>query len=118
MGMGGTAELQVVGMTRPVESDTPSSPRAQEKRIMLGLKRMSTEDRICKRYEGELAAIAALDRRHYLNPCPSTDERRNFAARQARLEALRTRLYAELDDIRRFRRCRSFMRGSKSFNSL
>ncbi len=79
---------------------------------------METEDQICKRYEAELAAIAALDRRYYLTPCASVEERRDYAARQARREEMRSRLYSELAacrveqfaQARKFRRCRSIIR--------
>jgi len=73
---------------------------------------METEDKLSARYEAELAAIAAIDRRYYLNPCPSRAEHSDYAARQDRLEESRSRLYAELASlrqIRRFRRCRFFI---------
>ena len=79
---------------------------------------MNAEQRICKRYEMEMAAIAAADRRYYLNSFPSRAERCDYATRRALLEELRVRLYEDLMDIRRFQRCRTFMRGSKSLNSL
>jgi len=79
---------------------------------------METEDQICRRYEAELAAITALDRRYYLKRCPTTIERRAYAERQAYLEYVRSRFYAELTacrfdyflHIRPFRRCRSMIR--------
>jgi hypothetical protein len=77
---------------------------------------METEYQICKRYEAEFAAIAALDRRYFLTPSASLAARRDYAARQARLEEMRSRLYAELalcrerDAAPLFRRCRSFIR--------
>lgn len=57
---------------------------------------METQDEICKRYEAEFAAIAALDRRYYGTPSASVAERRDYAARKVHLEELRARLYAEL----------------------
>jgi len=52
---------------------------------------METEDQLSARYEAELAAIAALDRRYYSNSCPSCCERADYAARQDKLHALRAR---------------------------
>jgi hypothetical protein len=78
---------------------------------------VETEDRICKRYEADFAVIAVLDRRYYLTPSASVDARRDYAARQAQLEEMRLRLYAELalcrecSAARLFRRRRSFIRG-------
>jgi hypothetical protein len=79
---------------------------------------METEREICKRYEAEFAAIAALDRRYYLTPSASLDERREYAARKAQLEKMRSRFYAELamcrePGVSHFRRCRSFIRSSR-----
>ena len=77
---------------------------------------MGNEDQLCRRYEAALAAIATLDRRYYLNPCPSRAERCDYAARQDLLEEIRSRLYAELAllrHIRQFRRCRSIIRRSR-----
>jgi len=78
---------------------------------------METEHEICKRYEAKFAAIAALDRRYYLTPSASVDERREYAARKAQVEEMRSRFYAELAKCRErsmhhFRRCRSFIRRS------
>lgn len=72
-------------------------------------------DDLCARYEAGLAAIAALDRRFYLNPSPSVAERRAYAARKVRLEELRFCFYSEFAacqqrDVREFRRCRSIIR--------
>jgi hypothetical protein len=73
---------------------------------------METEAQICRQYEAELARIAALDNAYYRTPCPSLAERRDYAARQAQLEEVRSRLYRELDSLRRsasvpsHRRCR------------
>jgi hypothetical protein len=69
---------------------------------------MRTDD-LCARYEKELATIAALDRRFYLNPSPAPAERRAYAARKLRLEQVRFRFYLEfaasqLKDVRQFRR--------------
>lgn len=79
---------------------------------------MDTEEDICKRYETELATIARLDRRYYLNPCPSLAERRDYAAREAQREAIRRRLYADLaavrtHDPRQHRCCRSIVQKRK-----
>lgn len=69
------------------------------------------------RYEAELAAIAALDRCYYLKSCPTSDERRDYALRQAKLEEMRTRFYSELasayESSRTFRRCRFLARKSR-----
>ena len=62
---------------------------------------METEDQICKRYEAEFAAIAALDRRYYVNPSASVAKRREYAERQLQLEEMRLRLYAEVAVCRR-----------------
>jgi hypothetical protein len=32
---------------------------------------MESEDQLCARYQRQFAAIAALDRRYYRNPCPT-----------------------------------------------
>lgn len=61
---------------------------------------METEGQLCARYQKQMAAIAALDRRYYLNPCPTIAERRNYATRQAQLEAIRSLLYADLAALR------------------
>jgi hypothetical protein len=71
--------------------------------------RVKTERQICKGYEDEMATIAALDHRYYLNPCPSRDERSAYAARQTQWKASRLRFYADLADFRRFKRCRSLI---------
>ena len=76
---------------------------------------METEHQICEQFESEFAAIAALDRRYYLNPSSTVSERAAYAARQAQLESIRSQLYKELDALRlrrQFRRCRSFIRQS------
>ena len=78
---------------------------------------METEEEICRRYEAEFTAIAALDRRYYLTPSASLAERRDYAARQAQLEEMRSRLYAKLascrqSGTRQFRRCRCSIRRS------
>lgn len=57
---------------------------------------METEHEICKRYEAEFAAIAALDRRYYRTHSASVAERRDYAARKVHLQELRARLYEEL----------------------
>jgi hypothetical protein len=69
---------------------------------------METDD-FCARYEAELATIAALDHRFYINRSPSLAERRAYAARKVRLEEMRFRFYLEfaarqLGDARQFRR--------------
>jgi hypothetical protein len=79
---------------------------------------METEHEICKRYEAEFAAIAALDRRYYLTPSASLDERRKYAAPKAQMEEMRLRFYAELAacrerGMRQFRRCRSLISKSR-----
>jgi hypothetical protein len=76
---------------------------------------MRDENQICQLYEPYLAAIAALDRRYYLNPAPTLADRAAYAARQTELEKLRARLYAELARSRNSRvfrigRCRSIIR--------
>lgn len=55
---------------------------------------------ICERYSAKLAAIAALDRVYYASPSPSLAERVKYYQRQAVLERMRLRLYAELDRVR------------------
>ncbi len=72
-------------------------------------------DDLCARFEAELAAIAALDRRYYVNPSPSLAERRAYAARKVELEEMRFRFYVEFAacrqlDVGQFRRCRSIIR--------
>jgi len=76
---------------------------------------MKNGDQICRRYAAEFAAIAALDRRYYLNRSASVTERLDYAARQVQLEEMRLRLYEELAICRQtgvcqFRRCRSLIR--------
>jgi hypothetical protein len=71
---------------------------------------MDTEDQIFVRFEAELANIAAVDRLYYTNPSLTANDRSEFAARQLRLEDIRSRFYAALADIRQYRklrRCRS-----------
>jgi len=58
------------------------------------------EAETCKRYEAELAAIAALDRAYYLNATPTPAERGSYVRRQAHLEEIRARFYAELSTVR------------------
>lgn len=79
---------------------------------------METEDQICRRFEAELAAIAALDRRYYSNLAPTVAERADYAARQVQLEGTRSQFYAELSPFReyssrQFRRCRFLARRSR-----
>jgi hypothetical protein len=78
---------------------------------------METEGQICRRYEAEFAKIAILDRRYYLTRCASLDERREYAARRAQMEEMRSRFYAELADCRlhivAFRHCRTFRRNRR-----
>ena len=76
---------------------------------------METEEQICRRYEAQLAAIAALDRRYYANGSPSLADRADYAARQTQLENTRSMLYAELIAFRQNRlrqpiRCRCIIR--------
>lgn len=78
---------------------------------------METEEQICRRYEAALAAIAALDRRYYVNPSPTLADRADYASRQTQLENTRAMLYAELNafrqnSLRQPSRCRSIIRGS------
>ena len=78
-------------------------------------KPMCTEDRICRFYEAKLAAIAAPDRRYYLNSSPTLTDRAAYAARQAQLEDVRSGFYAELAAFRKdgdvwLGRCRSLAR--------
>ena len=60
---------------------------------------MNLEAETCKRYEAELAAIAALDRAYYLNPTPTAAERGSYVRRQAHLEEVRARFYAQLSTV-------------------
>lgn len=73
------------------------------------LRRMETEDQICRRYEAELERIAALDHAYYRCPCPTLAERRDYAARQAQLEDIRSKLYRSAA-MPFHRRCRSVIR--------
>ena len=61
---------------------------------------MESEDQICRRYEAQFAAIADLDRAYYLDRAASLAERRDYAARQAELEEMRSKLYSELASVR------------------
>ena len=84
---------------------------------------MSVEDQIWQIYETYLGAIAALDRRYYLNPSPTLADRAAYAARQTELENVRARLYAELARSRnrrivRLGRCRSIIRRPARSNAL
>lgn len=58
---------------------------------------MNIQDTICKRYEPQLAAIAALDRQYYSNKGPTAADRAEYYARQEELESIRTRMYQEFD---------------------
>lgn len=60
---------------------------------------METEAQICRRYEAELASIAALDHHYYLNPCPTRSDRADYAARQDQLQSIRSRFYGELASL-------------------
>jgi hypothetical protein len=53
-----------------------------------------------RRYATKLEAIAALDRTYYATLSPSLVERAEYYQRQAVLERMRLRLYAELDRVR------------------
>lgn len=55
---------------------------------------------IFKRYAAKLEAIASLDRAYYATPSPSLAERAEHYQRQAVLERMRLRLYAELGRVR------------------
>lgn len=59
-----------------------------------------TTDAIFKRYAAKLEAIAALDRAYYATPSPSLNQRADYYQRQAVLQRIRLRLYAELDRVR------------------
>ena len=61
---------------------------------------MDIEAETGKRYEAELAAIAALDRDYYLNATPTPAERADYVRRQAHLEQVRAQFYAELSTVR------------------
>lgn len=79
---------------------------------------METEDQVCRRFEAELAAIAVLDHRYYLNPSPTLAERAEYAARQVQLVGMRSRFYTELGSLweyslRKFRRCRFLARRAR-----
>jgi hypothetical protein len=52
------------------------------------------------RYAAKLETIAALDRAYYAKPSPSLIERADYYQRQAVLERIRLRLYAELNGVR------------------
>lgn len=78
---------------------------------------MYDERYICNRYAAELAAIEVLDRRYYLTPDPTRADRAAYARRQATLDYMRFRFYAELarleqHDCTRPQRCRSSIRRS------
>ena len=57
-------------------------------------------DAIFKRYAAKLETIAALDRAYFVNSSPSLAERTRYYKRQAVLERIRLRLYAELNGVR------------------
>lgn len=71
---------------------------------------METEDQVCSRFEAELAAIAVLDHRYYLNASPTLAERAEHFARQLQLDTVRSRYYEELRALREFRPCRLLVR--------
>lgn len=60
----------------------------------------AAESAVFKRYAPKLEAIAALDRAYYATPSPSLIERTDYYQRQAVLQRIRLRLYAELDRVR------------------
>lgn len=60
----------------------------------------AAESAIFKRYAAKLEAIAALDQVYYATPSPGLVERADYYQRQAVLERVRLRLYAELDRVR------------------
>jgi hypothetical protein len=61
---------------------------------------VETEDQICRRFKAELAAIAALDHRYYMDASPTVAERADYAARQVQLESTRSRFYSKLGSLR------------------
>jgi hypothetical protein len=61
---------------------------------------MDTETDICRRFESQLAVIAALDHAYYTNPAPTAKDQTDYFAREQRLEQIRFRFYAELDAFR------------------
>lgn len=61
--------------------------------------RVDLEAKTCKHYEAELAAIAALDRAYYLNAKPTPADRADYVRRQAHLDEVRARFYAELSTV-------------------
>ena len=61
---------------------------------------MDIEAETCKRYQAELAAIAALDRDYYVNSMPTPADRAGYFRRQDHLEQVRARFYAELSTVR------------------
>ena len=69
---------------------------------------METEHEICRRYESQLAEMAALDRRYYINPNPTLADRAAYAARQALLADTRSRFYSEIGQLRVRRQLRRY----------
>jgi hypothetical protein len=62
--------------------------------------KMEGETKICKRYEAQMAVLAALDYAYYFNLSPTTGERTSYYIRQAIREQVRLSLYAELSALR------------------
>jgi hypothetical protein len=62
---------------------------------------MDLDDEICRCYEAQLAAIAALDRAYYLKQNPTLAERAEYAQRMQELESIRDQFYSEWDALRR-----------------
>lgn len=60
----------------------------------------SAETAVFTRYAAKLEAIAALDRVYYATRSPSLVARADYYQRQAVLQRIRLRLYAELNRIR------------------
>ena len=60
---------------------------------------MHTNTDVCRRFEGQLAVIFAMDHAYYINPAPTAKDRSDYFAREQRLEQIRLRFYAELDAL-------------------
>ena len=103
---------------QPAASKGVTSITGQQPCRVIAFLVVETEDQIFRRFEAELAAVAVLDRRYYTNPSPTIAERADYAARQVRLERVRSRYYSELGSfweysLRQFRRCRFLARRTR-----